>query len=93
MTSSINCNFAGGVHYNNLLHNGGVHFKTLSGCLQACVSSNLKNRWFELVNNFFSTFILQVRNRSGEWIWANPIPGTFVCNIGDMLKVSLCTPT
>ncbi|KAL5987253.1 hypothetical protein ACLOJK_038415 [Asimina triloba] len=29
---------------------------------------------------------LQVRNRSGEWIWAVPIPGTFVCNIGDMLK-------
>jgi isopenicillin N synthase-like dioxygenase len=29
----------------------------------------------------------QVQNRSGEWIYATPIPGTFVCNIGDMLKV------
>jgi hypothetical protein len=31
----------------------------------------------------------QVQNRSGEWIYATPIPGTFVCNIGDMLKVYL----
>ncbi|KAJ4714823.1 2-oxoglutarate (2OG) and Fe(II)-dependent oxygenase superfamily protein [Melia azedarach] len=30
---------------------------------------------------------LQVRNLSGEWISAPPIPGTFVCNIGDMLKI------
>jgi isopenicillin N synthase-like dioxygenase len=30
----------------------------------------------------------QVRNLSGEWIQAKPIPGTFVCNIGDMLEVS-----
>ncbi|AQK66551.1 putative 2-oxoglutarate-dependent dioxygenase DIN11 [Zea mays] len=29
----------------------------------------------------------EVQNRSGEWIYATPIPGTFVCNIGDMLKV------
>ena len=29
----------------------------------------------------------QVQNCSGEWIYATPIPGTFVCNIGDMLKV------
>jgi len=28
---------------------------------------------------------LQVRNRSGEWIDAPPIDGTFVINIGDML--------
>uniref|UniRef100_A0A7N2M0G8 Uncharacterized protein n=1 Tax=Quercus lobata TaxID=97700 RepID=A0A7N2M0G8_QUELO len=26
------------------------------------------------------------RNQSGEWISAPPISGTFVCNIGDMLK-------
>ncbi|MED6108107.1 hypothetical protein PIB30_020377 [Stylosanthes scabra] len=30
---------------------------------------------------------LQVRNLSGEWISAPPVPGTFVCNIGDMLKI------
>lgn len=32
--------------------------------------------------------LFQVQNRSGEWIYAKPIPGTFVCNIGDMLKVN-----
>lgn len=29
---------------------------------------------------------LQVRLRSGEWIEAPPIPGTLVCNIGDLLQ-------
>jgi isopenicillin N synthase-like dioxygenase len=29
---------------------------------------------------------LQVQNRSGQWIEAPPIPGTFVVNIGDMLQ-------
>ena len=29
---------------------------------------------------------LQVLKRSGEWIEALPIPGTFVCNIGDLLE-------
>ncbi|XP_006855229.2 probable 2-oxoglutarate-dependent dioxygenase At3g49630 isoform X2 [Amborella trichopoda] len=40
-----------------------------------------------LVNQDDDIAALQVRNRSGQWIWAAPIPGTFVCNIGDMLKV------
>lgn len=31
--------------------------------------------------------LLKVRNMSGEWISAPPIPGSFICNIGDMLKV------
>ncbi|TVU51152.1 hypothetical protein EJB05_02560, partial [Eragrostis curvula] len=30
---------------------------------------------------------LCVQNHSGVWIPAKPIPGTFVCNIGDMLEV------
>ena len=30
---------------------------------------------------------VQVKNKQGQWINADPIPGTFVCNIGDMLKV------
>ncbi len=30
---------------------------------------------------------LQVQNRSGEWIEAPPIPGTLVCNIGDLLQL------
>ncbi len=29
----------------------------------------------------------QVKNARGEWISAAPIPGTFVCNIGDMMRV------
>ncbi|WPH12752.1 isopenicillin N synthase family dioxygenase [Variovorax paradoxus] len=29
---------------------------------------------------------LQVQNRAGEWIAATPIPGTLVCNIGDLLN-------
>ncbi|KAK1301119.1 putative 2-oxoglutarate/Fe(II)-dependent dioxygenase [Acorus calamus] len=40
-----------------------------------------------LVNQDDDITALQVRNRSGEWISAVPIPGTFVCNIGDMLKI------
>ncbi|KAG0475599.1 hypothetical protein HPP92_015285 [Vanilla planifolia] len=40
-----------------------------------------------LVNQDDDVHALQVRNRAGEWICAVPIPGTFVCNIGDMLKV------
>ncbi|MEO0670601.1 MAG: 2-oxoglutarate and iron-dependent oxygenase domain-containing protein [Pseudomonadota bacterium] len=30
---------------------------------------------------------LQVRGPDGDWIEAPPIPGTLVCNIGDLLKV------
>ena len=30
---------------------------------------------------------LQVKNKAGEWISADPIPGAFVINIGDMLNV------
>ncbi|ONK60407.1 uncharacterized protein A4U43_C08F18110 [Asparagus officinalis] len=40
-----------------------------------------------LVNQDEDIHALQVRNRSGDWIFAVPIPGTFVCNIGDMLKI------
>ncbi|XP_065876233.1 probable 2-oxoglutarate-dependent dioxygenase At3g50210 isoform X2 [Euphorbia lathyris] len=40
-----------------------------------------------LVNQDDDITALQVRNMSGEWIPAPPIPGTFVCNIGDMLKI------
>lgn len=34
---------------------------------------------------------VQVKNKQGQWINADPIPGTFVCNIGDMLKVPSLT--
>ncbi|CAL5326219.1 unnamed protein product [Camellia sinensis] len=39
-----------------------------------------------LVNQDADITALEVRNQSGEWISAPPVPGTFVCNIGDMLK-------
>lgn len=31
--------------------------------------------------------IMQVKNAAGQWVSAEPIPGTLVCNIGDMLRV------
>ncbi|KAL6883364.1 hypothetical protein ACP4OV_010778 [Aristida adscensionis] len=40
-----------------------------------------------LVNQDDDICALEVQNHSGQWIHAKPIPGTFVCNIGDMLKV------
>lgn len=40
-----------------------------------------------LVNQDADITALEVRNHSGEWISAPPVPGTFVCNIGDMLKI------
>ncbi|XP_040252073.1 homoarginine-6-hydroxylase 2-ODD-233-like [Aegilops tauschii subsp. strangulata] len=40
-----------------------------------------------LVNQDDDICALEVRNLSGEWIQAKPVPGTFVCNIGDMLEV------
>ncbi|KAL6854408.1 hypothetical protein ACP4OV_019311 [Aristida adscensionis] len=40
-----------------------------------------------LVNQDNDMCALEVQNHSNEWIDARPIPGTFVCNIGDMLEV------
>ena len=31
--------------------------------------------------------VMQVKNAGGQWVSAKPIPGTLVCNIGDMLRV------
>ena len=28
-----------------------------------------------------------MRNAAGAWVAADPVPGTLVCNIGDMLRV------
>jgi isopenicillin N synthase-like dioxygenase len=35
--------------------------------------------------------LLQVKNSAGQWVDAAPLPGTFVCNIGDMFEVKLTT--
>lgn len=40
-----------------------------------------------LVNQESHVAALQVKNADGQWITAHPIPGAFVCNIGDMLRV------
>ncbi|KMZ72204.1 2-oxoglutarate (2OG) and Fe(II)-dependent oxygenase superfamilyprotein [Zostera marina] len=40
-----------------------------------------------LVNQDEGINALQVKNQNDEWIPAVPIPGTFVCNIGDMLQI------
>ena len=46
-------------------------------------------RFFPKGTSLYSNMVcLQVKNQQGQWISADPIPGTFVCNIGDMLKVS-----
>ena len=39
---------------------------------------------------------LQVKGQQGRWVGAPPLPGTFVINIGDMVRVltkGLYTPT
>ncbi|XP_021275364.1 probable 2-oxoglutarate-dependent dioxygenase At3g50210 [Herrania umbratica] len=41
-----------------------------------------------LINQDNDITALEVRNLSGEWIAAIPIPGTFVCSVGDMLKLN-----
>jgi hypothetical protein len=33
---------------------------------------------------------LQVQQKDGQWLNANPIPGAFVMNIGDMIEVCAC---
>jgi len=43
--------------------------------------------WLTIVNQDSTKGALQVKNKRGEWINADPIPGSFVMNIGDMLKL------
>lgn len=45
-----------------------------------------------IVNQEDGISALQAKNSRGQWVSADPIPGAFVCNIGDMLKV-LFQPT
>ncbi|KAK9819032.1 hypothetical protein WJX74_007795 [Apatococcus lobatus] len=40
-----------------------------------------------IVNQEDGISALQAKNSKGQWVSADPIPGAFVCNIGDMLKV------
>ncbi|KAF3492568.1 hypothetical protein DY000_02055657 [Brassica cretica] len=40
-----------------------------------------------LINQDDDKTALQVKNLAGDWASAIPIPGSFICNIGDMLKI------
>ncbi|KAJ4890287.1 putative 2-oxoglutarate-dependent dioxygenase [Raphanus sativus] len=40
-----------------------------------------------LINQDDDKTALQVENLAGDWVSAIPIPGSFICNIGDMLKI------
>ncbi|KAG7633827.1 Oxoglutarate/iron-dependent dioxygenase, partial [Arabidopsis suecica] len=40
-----------------------------------------------LINQDDDKTALQVKNVDGDWIPAIPIPGSFICNIGDMLTI------
>ena len=53
-----------------------------------CVFPRLFDKLIVITHHVYAVKLLKVRNLSGEWITAPPVPGTFVCNIGDMLKVS-----
>ncbi|EXB54185.1 putative iron/ascorbate oxidoreductase [Morus notabilis] len=57
------------------------------GCLSRSPKEVKMAGLLTLVNQDDDITALQVRNLSGEWISAPPVPGAFVCNIGDMLKI------
>lgn len=40
-----------------------------------------------LVNQDPNVSALQVKNAAGQWVDAPPVPGTFVCNIGDCFEI------
>lgn len=40
-----------------------------------------------IVNQDAHATALQVQNAAGRWVDAPPLPGSFVCNIGDMLQI------
>jgi isopenicillin N synthase-like dioxygenase len=40
-----------------------------------------------IVNQDSDIAALQVKNAAGAWITAEPKAGTFVCNVGDMMRI------
>ncbi|KAL1195058.1 putative 2-oxoglutarate-dependent dioxygenase [Cardamine amara subsp. amara] len=63
-----------GVHVNNQENDIGCGAHTDYGLLT-------------LINQDYDKTALQVRDLAGNWIPAIPIPGSLICNIGDMLKI------
>ncbi|XP_028764127.1 probable 2-oxoglutarate-dependent dioxygenase At3g50210 isoform X2 [Neltuma alba] len=62
--------------------NGKADVKNDTGC-----GAHTDYGLLTLLNQDDDINALQVRNVSGEWISAPAVPGSFVCNIGDMLKI------
>ncbi|GAA5858469.1 hypothetical protein JCM8547_007320 [Rhodosporidiobolus lusitaniae] len=54
--------------------------------LQVGVNQHTDIECFTLLLQGPDLTCLEVLNRNGEWLEAPPIPGTLVCNIGDMLS-------
>lgn len=71
------------IGYPGLSHNGKPEIK----CNDIGCGAHTDYGLLTLVNQDEDIHALQVRTRSGDWVFAAPIPGTFVCNIGDMLKI------
>ncbi len=55
-----------------------VHRPEVIAASMQCISSTLLTQ---------GVHTAQVKNAAGQWVAADPIPGTLVCNIGDMLRV------
>ncbi|KAJ0253728.1 2-oxoglutarate-dependent dioxygenase DIN11 [Hirschfeldia incana] len=60
----------------------GVHQENVIGC-----GAHTDYGLLTLINQDDDKTALQVKNLAGDWIPAIPIPGSFICNIGDMLKI------
>ena len=73
-----------------------VQGKSLSRAEQLSCGEHTDYGMLTIVNQDEHVAALQVKNADGAWVTAAPIPGAFVCNIGDMLRVwtnGMYTPT
>ncbi|KAJ4910497.1 putative 2-oxoglutarate-dependent dioxygenase [Raphanus sativus] len=60
----------------------GVNQENVIGC-----GAHTDYGLLSLINQDDDKTALQVKNLAGGWISVTPIPGSFICNIGDMLKI------
>jgi hypothetical protein len=54
-------------------------------CLTVCIT--LLSHSHGMCCVAYCAAMLQVKNAAGQWVDAPPLPGTFVCNIGDCFEV------